>query len=55
MQDFEQTRAVDIEVPKPVEVPQSPVPPEILPPQELPIPLTDPPPPVVEARISLLT
>lgn len=47
MQDFDQIQGIDIEVPKPVEVPQSPVPPEILPPQVPPFPLTDPPPPEV--------
>lgn len=50
MQDFDQNQAIDIEVPKPVEVPQSPVPPEILPPQVPPVPLGDPSPPVVELR-----
>lgn len=50
MQDFDQNQGIDIEVPKPVEVPESPVAPEILPPQEQPIPLVDPAPPVVEVR-----
>ena len=50
MQDFDQTQGIDIELPKPVEVPQSPVAPEILPPHEPPTPLVDPVPPVVEVR-----
>ena len=50
MQDFDQNQGIDIEVPQPVEVPQSPVAPEILPPQELPVPLVDPALPVVEVR-----
>ena len=50
MQDFDLNQGIDIEVPKPVEVPQSPVPPEILPPPEQPIQLIDPAPPIVEVR-----
>ena len=50
MRGFNLTQGLDIEVPQPVEVPQSPMPPEILPPQPPPIPLVDPAPDVVEVK-----